>query len=314
MILNTRCWFLAPVACALVLLAACGGDDDASTAPGPAAGSGGGGGGGGYIVATTGIWADVVGRVACDGSLDVRTIVPAGGDPHSFEPSLQDREVLDGATLIVANGLGLEETLDDTLDSVEDGGVAVFRIGEHVDTIHIGGEGTDPHVWFDPTRVAAALPALGDALVAAGEDQATIDGCVAVARADLTALDAELEATLDAVPAGRRLLVTNHDALGYLADRYGFEVVGSVLPSTSTLTEASPGELDDLGQEIEAQHVPAIFTETLAAATDAEALADRLGVAVVELYSDALGEPGSGADTYDGLLRTDAGRIAAALS
>ena len=73
--------------------------------------------------------------MACDGSLDIRTIVPAGGDPHAFEPSLQDREVLDGATLVVTNGLGLEETLDDTLDAVEDGGVPVFAVGDHVDTL-----------------------------------------------------------------------------------------------------------------------------------------------------------------------------------
>ena len=86
-----------------------------------------------------------------------------------------------------------------------------------------------------------------------------------------------------------------------------------MLPSTSTLTEASPGELEDLGDAIEAAGVPAIFTESLGTSTDAEALADRLGVDVVELYSDALGEPGSGADTYDGLLRADAAAIAAAL-
>lgn len=293
-----------------VLLAACGGDGGADGAP--AAGAA--GGDGPYLVATTGIWADVVERVACDGPLDVRTIVPAGGDPHSFEPSLQDRHVLDGATLVVANGLGLEATLDDTLDSVEDGGVPIFRIGEHIDTIQLAGEGEDPHVWFDPTRVAGALPALGDALVAAGQDAAVIDRCVSAAQTDLVALDTQLAATLGAVPADRRLLVTNHDALGYLADRYGFEVVGSVLPSTSTLTEASPGELDGLAKAIEARHVPAIFTETLASSTDADALADRLGVAVVQLYSDALGEPGSGADTYDGLLRTDATSIADALT
>ena len=288
---------------ALAALTACGSDDDGSAATATD-----------HVVATTGIWADIAGRVACDGTLEIRTIVPPGGDPHSFEPSLQDREALDGATLVVANGLGLEEALDDTLEQVEDGGVPVFRVGEHVDTIELDGESVDPHVWLDPTRVAAALPALGTALVAAGADQAAIDTCVATAQADLAALDEELAATFARIPDDRRLLVTNHDALGYLADRYGLVVLGSVLPSTSTLTEASPGELEELGRAIEAAGVPAIFTERFSASTDARALADRLGVEIVELHSDALGEVGSGADTYDGLLRSDAAAIAEALS
>lgn len=300
-------------------LAACGGDNDPSVDADD-----------GYVVATTGIWADIAGRVACDGSLDIRTIVPAGGDPHSFEPSLRDRETLDGATLVVANGLGLEETLDDTLEQVEDGGTPVFRVGDHVDTLLVGDEhadesehaddedehaheGADPHVWLDPTRVAAALPALGAALVEAGADQATIDECVAAAQADLAALDAELAATFAAIPDVRRLLVTNHDALGYLADRYDFQIVGTVLPSTSTLTEASPGELEELGAAIEAAGAPAIFTERFSDSVDATALADRLGVEIVELHTDALGEAGSGAETYDGLLRSDATAIATAL-
>ena len=301
---------VTPALGAVVALAACGdtAGRDAGERP--------------YVVATTGIWADIAGRVACDGSLDVRTIVPAGGDPHSFEPSLADRQTLDGATLVVANGLGLEETLDDTLQQVEAGGVPVFRAGEQVDTIggseHGGGDedgdGADPHIWLDPTRVADALPALGAALVEAGVDRATVDGCVTGAQADLARLDEELASTFAAIPAARRKLVTNHDALGYLADRYDLEIVGSVLPSTSTLTEASTGELEELGTAVEEAGVPVIFTERLGNSADAEALADRFGVEVVELYSDALGEEGSGADTYDGMLRTDATAIADALS
>lgn len=289
----------------------------------------------GYVVATTSIWADVVGRVVCDGAFEVRTLIPAGGDAHAYEPSLRDRETLDGAALVVANGLDLEELLADTLDQVAASGTPVFEVGEHVDTIPAGAatddehtdehadetvpdadhghDGADPHVWFDPTRVAAALPALGDAVVAAGADRATTQACVDAAVAELTALDAEIAGTLAAVPPDRRLLVTNHDALGYLADRYDFTVLGTVLPSSSTLTGASPGQLEDLGAAIEEAGVPAIFTEALGTDTDAVALADRLGVEVVELATDTLGDDGSDTATYPDLLRTDAARIAAAL-
>jgi zinc/manganese transport system substrate-binding protein len=298
---------IAALAAGVLAIAGCGGDDDSAA----------GAGDGPYVVATTGIWADVVSMVACDGTFDVRTLLPSGTDTHSYEPSLRDRSVLDRAAVVVANGLGLEERLDDTLAAVEDEGVPVFRVGEHVDTLGAtGGEhgGADPHVWFDPTRVSAALPALGGALVAAGADRGRIDECVATAQDELAALDREVAATLAAVPAARRVLVTNHDSLGYFADRYDFTVLGSILPSTSTLTEASPGQLEELGQAIQAEGVPAIFAESVSSTADADALADRLGVDVVVLYTESLGAPGSGAETYPDFMRFNAQAIADALA
>jgi zinc/manganese transport system substrate-binding protein len=294
---------IAVFAAGLLALVGCGGENESGGADGP------------YIVATTGIWADVVRMVACDGTFDVRTLLPTGTDAHAYEPSLRDRSVLDGAAVVVANGLGLEERLEDTLAAVEDDGVPVFRVGDHVETLDPDDDhgGADPHVWFDPIRVRAALPALGDALVAAGAERGRVDQCVATAHDELTALDADVADTLAAVPAARRVLVTNHDSLGYFADRYDFTVLGSILPSTSTLTEASPGQLEELGEAIRAQGVPAIFAESVSSTADADALADRLGVDVVVLYTESLGEPGSGADTYPGLMRFDATAIADAL-
>jgi zinc/manganese transport system substrate-binding protein len=289
----------------LLALTACAGDESSA-----------GAGGARYVPATTGIWADVVRDVACDGTFTVRTLLPTGADTHSYEPSLRDRAVLDGSALVVANGLGLEERLDDTLAAVEDDGVPVFRIGDHVATL-AGGEddqgGADPHVWFDPTRVSAALPALGDALVAAGADRRRTRACVGAAQDELAGLDTEVAAILAAVPDDRRVLVTNHDALGYFAERYGFTVLGEILPSTSTLTEASAGQLDELGKAIVAEGVPAIFAESVSSTADADALADRLGIDVVVLYTESLGKPGSGAETYPDLMRFDARAIAEAL-
>jgi zinc/manganese transport system substrate-binding protein len=289
---------IAWLAAGVLATTSCGGDDDSAA----------GADEGPYVVATTSIWADLVQQVACDGTFDVRTLLPAGADSHAYEPSLRDREELDGAALVVANGLGLEERLDDTLTTVEDAGVRVVRMGDHVETLD-----GDPHVWFDPTRVSTALPMIGEALIAAGGDGDRTDACVTAAQDALADLDAEVAATLDAVPADRRLLVTNHDSLGYLADRYDFTVLGSILPSTSTLTEASPGQLEELGDVIAAEGVPAIFAETISSADDAEALAERLGIDVVELYTESLGEPGSGVETYAEFMRFDAEAIAAAL-
>jgi zinc/manganese transport system substrate-binding protein len=271
------------------------------------------------IVATTSIWADVTSNLACDGLAEIQTVIPTGGDPHSFEPSLQDREVLENADLIVANGLLLEESLEDTIDAAGEHGTPVFRFADQMtplesqDAEHING---DPHVWFDPTRVAAALPALRDALVErAGLDAGRVDDCLGAYQSAIADADSEATAILETIPTDRRKLVTNHEALSYFAEHYGFEVLGAVIPSASTLAEANPADLQELVRLIEDAHVPAIFAEVQHSSVEADALAEAVGdIAVVTLFTDSLGPAESGADTYLGLLSTDARLIADALS
>ena len=299
----------------LAVVAACG--DDAKSEPAADAGAN-------VIVATTSVWADVAGNLACDGLAEIETVIPIGGDPHSFEPSLQDRQVLENADLIVANGLLLEESLEDTIDAAEQHGTPVFRFADHMTPLETaddghdddGHEGGDPHVWFDPTRVAAALPALRDALVEqAGLDAGRVDACLDRYQSAIAATDTEAAALLDTIPTDRRKLVTNHEALGYFAEHYGFEVLGAVIPSPSTLAEANPADLQALVDLVEQAHVPAIFTEAQHSSVEADALAEAIGdVEVVTLFTDSLGPAGSGADTYLGLLETDARLIVDALS
>jgi zinc/manganese transport system substrate-binding protein len=162
--------------------------------------------------------------------------------------------------------------------------------------------------------VADAAAVIADELVAAGADETATQGCLEAFDDAMEALDAEVTDILAAVPPERRLLVTNHDALGYFADHFGFEIVGSVLPGTSTLAEASPAELERLAAEIESTGAPAIFAEALSSTDEASALADDLGVDVVMLYTDSLGDEGSGAATYAELMRYDATAIAQSLS
>ena len=271
------------------------------------------------IVATTSIWADVTSNLACDGLAEIESVIPSGGDPHSFEPSLRDRQVLEDADLIVANGLLLEESLEDTIDAAAEDGTPVFRFADQMtplasdDPEHVNG---DPHVWFDPTRVAAALPALRDALVArAGLDAGRVDACLADYQSAIATTDAEIAALVDTLPTGRRKLVTNHEALGYFAEHYGFEVLGAVIPSPSTLAEANAADLQALVPLIEETDVPAVFAEAQHSSVEADALAEAVdGVEVVTLYTDSLGPAESGADTYLGLLSTDANLIVDALS
>jgi zinc/manganese transport system substrate-binding protein len=288
------------------------------------------------IVATTSIWADVAGNLACDGLADIQTVIPTGGDPHSFEASLQDRNVMENADLIVANGLLLEESLEDTIDAAEQQGTPVFRFADQMTLLEVDQldddapdvdedhdedeahdhEGGNPHVWFDPVRVSAALPALRDAMVErAGLDAGRIDACLDAYQAAIAAADTEVTALLEPIATDRRKLVTNHEALGYFADHYGFEVLGAVIPSPSTLAEANPADLEGLVDLVEDAGVPAIFAEAQHSSVEADALAERIGdIEVVTLYTDSLGPAGSGADTYLGLLTRDAELIADALS
>lgn len=171
----------------------------------------------------------------------------------------------------------------------------------------------DPHIWFDPLLVSSALDSVAEALVEhAGVSAEQV--CLEQYQTELGQVDQEIQDILSVVPADARMLVTNHDAFGYFADRYDFEVVGTVIPSLSDLAEATPGRRAELAATITDLGVPAIFTETQHSSNDAMDLSSELeGVRAYALYSGTLGEQGSGADTYVGMLRTNAETIAQAL-
>jgi zinc/manganese transport system substrate-binding protein len=312
---------IVPVLAVALVLAGCGGSNDDTAGDGCAVGR---------VVATTTVLGDVVASVVGDRA-DVDVLMPIGADPHGFEASAAQAAGLREAGLIVANGLDLEEGLTDVIEGAEADGVPVFRATDHVDLLPFGDhdeeghgdgdgdghEGTmDPHIWTDPARMAAVTGALGAAL--ADLDPGCGNGWRTAAADEqeaLLELDREVEDRLDAVPAEMRKLVTNHHSFGYFADRYGFEMIGVVVPGGSTLAEPSPADLADLVAAVEASGVPAVFAETTQPAVLARAVADELGrgVEVVTLYTGSLGEPGSGAETYEAMMLLDADRIAGAL-
>ena len=147
----------------------------------------------------------------------------------------------------------------------------------------------------------------------AGLDATALDECVAAYRSELIALDAEVEGILAPLHSEDRLLITNHDALGYFADRYGFQVIGTVIPGLSTLGEANPAELQELVELIEETGVAAIFSESTHSSDDAEALGQEAGVQVISLDTGSLGPPDSSSGTYIGFLRANAQKIAEGL-
>ncbi|MGH8914298.1 MAG: metal ABC transporter solute-binding protein, Zn/Mn family [Acidimicrobiia bacterium] len=286
---------------ALILLASC----DPDTDPGDHRAT---------VVATTSILGDIASHVlGQQGSIEV--LIPVGIDSHDFQPSARQTVILAGADLVVANGLGLEQGMADVLASLASDGANVIEVAPMLDPIPFaGGEVDDPHFWMDPDRVGRAAAAIAGELAELHLDGAWEDHARAYA-AEMTAADKTVRGLLEAIPEQSRRIVTNHEAFGYFADRYGFEVIGVVIPGGSTLAEPSSAELAALVAVMQREGVRVIFAETSQPTTLADAVAAEIEdeVTVVELFTETLGPAGSGAETLADMLITNAERIAAAL-
>jgi len=339
---------------ALVLAACSGASDDAADpaeAPEPAAPAE----APIAVVATTSIVGDLVAMLLQEDG-EVRVLMGPGVDPHAYEGSAADAAAMRDADLVVANGLRLEEGLDAMLEAAAADGVRVLTLADRLDPIAYGAGAhddhddhdhghdhghshdedhaqdddhddhaehdhgdEDPHFWFDPLRSALAVELIAAELAQVRSD---IDWAARAAdvRVQLEALDGELQALFAAIPAERRRIITNHDSLGYLADRYGFEIVATVIPGSTTLATTNPRAFAALVDLVVAEGIDVVFAENIDSTTLAEQLASEavrrgdVRIEVVRIYTDALGAPGSGADTYVGMVRTTAELIHAALA
>lgn len=313
----------------VLVLAACGTDGDAADGP--------------TVVVSTNVLGDIVENVVGDNAT-VEVLIPVGADPHDYALSSAQAADMQNADLVVVNGLGLEEGMLDVIESLEEDGANVLEIGPGVDPLpfgdasecdpdeahhhededheegdheegdHDGAAACDPHVWMDPIRMIQAVRQIEAALEALDESVDWSTGADAYVSV-LEGLHTEVEALLGGIPSANRKLVTNHDAVGYLASRYELEVVGVVIPGGSTLADPSSSELAELVHVMEEEGANVIFADTSAPDDLADAVATEVGedVSVVDLYTGSLGEPGSEAGTYVGMIRTDAMRIANAL-
>ncbi len=272
------------------------------------------------VVVTTNILGDVVAELAGE-QLTVTTLMKPDADPHSFEISAQEAALLGSAALVVSNGLGLEEGLQQHLDRAEAGGVPVFRAGDAVDVLDYSTRDAaglpDPHFWTDPARMLDVVDALEPLLAAVdGVDAEAIAAHSDDYREALHDLDAEMTAAFGALPAERRALVTNHHVFGYLAERYDFEVVGAVIPGGTTLAAPSASDLAELVEAIETTGARTIFAESSSPDRLMQALAGEadLEVDVVELYTESLTSAEGGAPDYLTMMRVNTERIATGLS
>ena len=195
-------------------------------------------------------------------------ILQPNTDPHEYEPRPADVEAVAGAQLVFLNGDRLDAWMGTVLSNAG-GSPKVVDLGSKV-PVRLAGESGgpeasryDPHWWHDPRNAEAAVGAIRDALVAAEpEHAATYRANAAAYLARLRALDAGIRACLARVPAAQRKLVSDHDAFGYFAHRYGIAVVGAVIPSQTTQAQASAGDIADLVRLVRREHVRAIFPES----------------------------------------------------
>jgi len=308
------CWLSALTLGVLLvmLLAACGSDDeDSADASGRMI----------HVVATTGMVADVARNVGGD-RVDVYQMMGPGVDPHLYKATAQDTSELDDSDIIFYNGLELEGRLTDLL----------VRLASQKPTVPVAAavpedrlmeppefEGKfDPHIWFDVQLWIFTIDEVRDALTALDPEHA--DDYAARAdeyRAELEELDAYAVEQFETIPPEARVLVTAHDAFGYMGARYGLEVRG--LQGISTASEASAGDVQDLAQFIVDGNVKAMFIESSVPQATIEAVQEAVraqgGEVTIggQLFSDAMGDEGTEEGTYVGMVRHNVNTIVAAL-
>jgi zinc/manganese transport system substrate-binding protein/manganese/iron transport system substrate-binding protein len=263
------------------------------------------------VVTTTTVFADIVQNVG-GSRVAATSIIPPGVGPEDYEPKPDDAVKLAGARLLVSNGVGLDNFLDDLLASGSGGDTPRLVLGEGIPTITIDGE-PNPHFWLDPMLVKEYyLPAIVASLSQvdpAGE--ATYKANADEYATQLDQLDTELKAKIDEIPPDNRKLVTFHDAFPYFAKHFGFELIGVILANVGQ--DPSAADLAALVDKVKAAHVKAVFSEAQFSPRLSETLASEAGIqhVVTTLYNDALGP--APADTYLGLMRWNVDQMVPAL-
>jgi len=289
----------------IILLNACGAGPAVPTQPG-----------GLKVLAAETFLADIAQNVAGK-RLHVETIIPVGVDPHAFEPRPQDMTAISQSQVLIVNGLGYETWLKKTLTDIgsqQQVLVAATSLAPNPDPSGEHPDG-DPHMWMNPLNVITYVQNIRDGLTSADPAGREVYAANAAAYiAQLNDLDGWVRSQVAQLPAGKRLLVTNHDALGYFARAYGFTVVGAVIPSVSDQASPSAKELAELIGTIKSSAAPAIFLDIGENRVLAQQIAAETGVKVItDLYVEGTSAPDGPAPTYIDMIKHDVTQIVSAL-
>lgn len=272
------------------------------------------------VVATTSLFADLA-RLALGTAVEIDSIVPAGIDVHTYEPSPSDASTITNADLILMNGLGLDEWVGSLVEATKIDPSDVIHLGEGLDTSYSwtylmseepdAEHGTDPHIWLDPNGAALYLQKIANRVMLDRPNLTLeIQRSLASGLASLQQLDAEVRALYEAIPKEDRKIVTFHDAFGYYARAYDITIVGVAVSSPGQ--DPSAKEIASLIDAIREAKVTTVFSEVQFPSKILASIAAETGATVLaDLYSDALGAAPN--DSYLGAMRSNATSIAASM-
>ncbi|MBI4760745.1 MAG: metal ABC transporter substrate-binding protein [Chloroflexota bacterium] len=266
------------------------------------------------ILTSTTFLADIARNIAGD-RLTVESLLPIGVDPHAYQPTPQDAAKVADSKLLIVNGMGYEQFIAPLLENAGGERKVIEASAGISPREDAGGEqGVDPHMWLDPNLVIRYVENIRDGLIKFDPDGEAVYRSNAEAYiAQLKELDTWIVEQISQIPAERKLLITNHEALGYFAERYGFTIAGAVIESFSSGASPSAGQMADLIAQIKASGAPAIFLD----ASDNEALARQIAAetnvrVVTDLHLESLTD-GAPAATYIDMMKHNVTRIVEAL-
>ncbi len=268
------------------------------------------------VLAVESFLANMAQNVAGD-RMKIDSLIPLGLDPHAFEPTPADAARIANSKVLIVNGAGLESWLQKVLDNIGGSSNARLVIAASDGLANRAGAGqeSDPHFWLDPDEAIHYVENIRDGLSQfdpPGKDTYTRNAAAYITQ--LQALDGWIQTQVAQIPPERRLLVTNHESLGYFADRYGFTILGTITLSTSSEASPSAQQLAQLIDLIKKSGAPAIFLETGANPQLADQVAQETGVKVVtDLYTHSLSAPGGPASTYIDMMKYNTQAIVSAL-
>ena len=277
-----------------------------------------------HVVATTTQIGSLAEQITACGGGETQTLMSVGDDPHQFEASSSQIADMVTADVVISNGLSLESSMQRSIDNAVSDGAELLELTPELDPLpystdhddeaeHGHDHGSyDSHVWMDVSRMADGAELIGEEIATAVGDDAYV-ACGEEVANDLRDVDAKIEEILADVETPR--LVTDHAAYGYFADRYGVEISGVVIPGGSTDAEPSSQDLADLSALLNDEGADALVTSKANTNRLITALAEETGndVPVIELYESGIGEPGSGAETYQDAMLYNANELADAL-
>jgi len=255
------------------------------------------------VIAVENFLADMTQRVAGD-RVKVQTLIPINVDPHAFEPTPHDIANISESQVLVINGGGIETWLNPVLNNA--GGQRLIIEASKGLKSRSAPE-IDPHFWMDPNNSITYIKNIRDGLIkadpaGAAQYQANADDYIQ----QLKELDRWINEQVKQIPPEKRLLVTNHESLGYFADRYGFKVIGTIIPGFSTDSAPSAQEIARLINQIRATGSKAVFIEVGANQDMARQIASETGVRVVtNLYTESLTDANGPAPSYIEMLKMD---------